>query len=117
MKILAGLAGLCLVFVFVWERVDIVRVGYQIERLKVEKVKLERERDRLRVKFSTLTAPDRIAKVATEQLGMTPPQNGQVIVVQARSASAPFFRAAPANLRTVPVEVRVASNVSFGGRE
>ncbi len=33
MKILAVLLGLCLVFVFVWERVDMVRFGYQIERL------------------------------------------------------------------------------------
>lgn len=106
MKILAGLAGLCLVFAFVWERVDIVRVGYQVERLKVEKVRLERERDQLRVKFSTLSAPDRIAKVATERLGMTPPQNGQVVVVQARPAGVPSPQAAP-------TQVRVASNYLF----
>ena len=33
MKTLTILAGVMLVFVFVWERVDVVRVGYQIERL------------------------------------------------------------------------------------
>jgi cell division protein FtsL len=109
MKILAGLGGLCLVFVFVGERVDIVRVGYQVERLKHEKLMLERERDQLRVKFSTLSAPDRIAKVATERLGMIPPQNGQVIVVQARPTGSPLPQA-------VPAEVRVASNDLFGGR-
>ncbi len=109
MKILVGVAGLCLVFGFVWERVDIVRVGYQVERLKSEKVKLERERDQLRVKFSTLSAPDRIAKMATEQLGMTPPQNGQVIMVQARVAS-------PSSPQAVPAPVRVASNQLFDGR-
>ena len=109
MKILVGLAGLCLVFGFVWERVDIVRVGYQVERLKSEKVKLERERDQLRVKFSTLSAPDRIAKVATERLGMTPPQNGQIIVVQARTVE-------PSSPQTVPAPVRIASNQFFDGR-
>ena len=109
MKILVGVAGLCLVFGFVWERVDIVRVGYQVERLKSEKVKLERERDQLRVKFSTLSAPDRIAKVATERLGMTPPQNGQVIVVHARTAE-------PSSPQAVPAPVRVASNQFFDGR-
>jgi len=77
MRMLALFIGLCLVFLFVWERVDIVRVGYQVERLKAEKVRLERERDQLRVKFSALSAPDRIAKMATEQLGMVPPQKGQ----------------------------------------
>ena len=109
MKILVGVAGLCLVFGFVWERVDVVRVGYQVERLKSEKVRLERERDQLRVKLSTLSAPDRIAKVATERLGMMPPQNGQVIVVQARPVEIPSPQA-------VPAPVRVASNYLFDGR-
>ena len=40
MKAIAFLAGLSLVFVFVWERVDVVRVGYQIERLKAQLIQL-----------------------------------------------------------------------------
>lgn len=84
MKTVTVFLGLCLVFVFVWERVDMVRVGYQIERLKRDKVVLERQRDELRVKFSTLSASDRIAKLATEKLGMNVPQQGQIIVVQSR---------------------------------
>ena len=81
MKTLALIAGMTLVFVLVWERVDVVRVGYQIERLKAQKVLLERERDQLQVKFSSLSAPERIAKVATEKLGLIPPQQGQVFMV------------------------------------
>ena len=82
MKTLMIVAGVLLVFVFVWERVDVVRVGYQVERLKTQKVLLERERDQLQVKFSALTAPERIAKVATEKLGLVPPQQGQVLMVR-----------------------------------
>jgi len=78
MKAVAVVAGMCLVFVFVWERVDVVRLGYSIERLKAQKTLLERERDQLQVKFSTLTAPERIARVATDKLGLFPPQQGQV---------------------------------------
>ena len=81
MKTLTIVAGVLLAFVFVWERVDVVRLGYQIERLKTQKVLLERERDQLQVKFSALTAPERIAKVATEKLGLVPPQQGQVLMV------------------------------------
>jgi len=110
MKILTVLAGLCLVFTFVWERVDMVRVGYQIERLKYDKALLERERDELRVKFSALSAPDRIAKVASEKLGMALPQQGQVIMVQGRPETSPPNHA-------VPAEVRIARNdLSGGGR-
>lgn len=82
MKTITIIAGMCLVFVFVWERVDVVRLGYHIERLKTQKVLLERERDQLQVKFSALTAPERIAKVATDKLGMMPPQQGQVFIVR-----------------------------------
>ena len=104
MKAMAILAGLCLVFVFVWERVDVVRLGYQIERLKAQKILLERERDQLKVKFSALTAPERIAKVATEKLGLTPPQQGQVFMVRQQPETP-----APS---VYPLEqIRVARNV------
>lgn len=109
MKLLTISMGLCLVFVFVWERVDMVRVGYQIERLKHDKVLLERERDELRVKLSALSAPDRIAKVASEKLGMTPPQQGQVVVVQSKPDGGPM----PS---IEPVEVRIAKNELPNGR-
>jgi cell division protein FtsL len=81
MKTVTIMAGVLLVFVFVWERVDVVRLGYQIERLKTQKILLERERDQLQVKYSALMAPERIAKVATEKLGLIPPQQGQVLMV------------------------------------
>lgn len=98
MKAVAILAGMGLVFVFVWERVDVVRLGYQIERLKAQKVTLERERDQLQVKFSTLTAPERIAKVATEKLGLIPPQPGQVLMVR-RQHEAPLLPSAIEQVR------------------
>lgn len=109
MKAIAFLAGLCLVFVFVWERVDVVRVGYQIERLKTQKLLLERERDQLQVKFSALTAPERIAKVATDKLGMTPPQQGQVLMVHLQTEQP--IQAAPV-ISSEPI--RVARSTTSG---
>ena len=106
MKMLAVTAGLCLVFVFVWERVDMVRLGYQVERLKHEKVVLGRERDELKVKFSALSSPDRIAKVATEKFGMSLPQPGQVVMVQSKPKDSPASA----------VELRIARNDVLNGR-
>jgi cell division protein FtsL len=107
MKTVTIVAGVLLVFVFVWERVDVVRLGYQIERLKTQKVLLERERDQLQVKFSALTAPARIAKVATEKLGLVPPQQGQVLMVHL-PGEAPSLSFPPME------QVRVAKHESFG---
>jgi cell division protein FtsL len=104
MKAITIIAGMCLVFVFVWERVDVVRLGYHIERLKTQKVLLERERDHLQVKFSALTAPERIARVATDKLGLVPPQQGQVFIIHPQPA-------APV-MATPPVEqMRVARSI------
>lgn len=82
MRTLAGLAVIALLLLYVGERVDIVRVGYETERLKAQKLILQREHDELRVKVSSLTAPDRIARAANERLGMLPPQQGQVVLVR-----------------------------------
>ena len=84
MKAITIVVGVLLVFVFVWERADVIRLGYQIERLKTQKILLERQRDQLQVKVSALTAPERIARVATEKLGLIPPQQGQVRRVHLR---------------------------------
>jgi cell division protein FtsL len=86
MRTLAALAVIGLLLLYVAERVDIVRVGYETERLKAQKIILQREHDELRVKVSTLTAPDRIARAANERLGMIPPQQGQVVLVRLESA-------------------------------
>ena len=108
MKAVAVLAGMCLVFVFVWERVDVVRLGYSIERLKTQKTLLERERDQLQVKFSALTAPERIARVASDKLGLFPPQQGQVFIIH-QQPDVPI-------LATPPLEqVRIARTMSAAG--
>jgi cell division protein FtsL len=109
MRLLGMCVGLCLVFLFVWERVDMVRIGYQVERLKQEKTILERDRDQLRIKVSALSAPDRVAKVAMERLGMAPPQRGQVVVVQAEPLARP-------PIQSTPVELRVAKHEPFDMR-
>jgi cell division protein FtsL len=107
MKALTIVAGVLLVFIFVWERVDVVRLGYQIERLKTQKILLERERDQLRVKVSALAAPERIAKVATEKLGLVPPQQGQVLMVHLPGET-PILMPQPVEL------IRVARHDSIG---
>ncbi|MDF0645350.1 MAG: hypothetical protein P0111_15070 [Nitrospira sp.] len=103
MKATMMLLGLGLIFLFVWERVDVVRLGYQIERLKAQKILLIRERDQLQVRVSALAAPERIAKVATEKLGLLPPQQGQVFLVRQQPE-------APMPESPVVAQIRVARN-------
>jgi len=105
MRLLLIPALISLLLLFVWERVEIVRVGYHVEQLKARKVALQREQDELRVKVSALAAPDRLARTATDKLGMVPPQPGQVILVNAAEA-------VPAH-DGPPPEVRVAKSERY----
>ncbi len=74
--------GLSATFLFyVWGKVDVVRVGYELDQRSKDKKYLEQEHDRLQITFSQLTASDRIAKEASSQLNMKPPGPGQVILV------------------------------------
>ncbi len=104
MKAVAFAAVTSLVLLFVWERVDIVRIGYHIERLKAQKVLLERERDELQVKLSGFTAPERIARLASDKLGMMQPEKGQVVVIN-------FEPETPANPVVAEGEIRIAKNM------
>ncbi len=81
MKMIAAVAVMMLPLLYVWERVDLVQVGYRIQQLKATYRVLERENDELKVKVAALTSPERIARIATEQLGMIRPQQGQVVLV------------------------------------
>ena len=65
---------------YVWGKVDVVRVGYELDQLSKRKIALEQDHDRLQITYSQLTAPDRIAKEATIKLHMKQPDPGQVIL-------------------------------------
>lgn len=70
---------------YVWSRVDVVRVGYELDVLSRTKAALEQEHDRLRVRLSQLMAPDRIAVEAGTKLTMTRPGPRQVVMVPTRT--------------------------------
>ncbi|MBP2644869.1 MAG: cell division protein FtsL family protein [Firmicutes bacterium] len=50
-----------------------VRAGYDLVQMKKEAAKLEKENDLLQLEIAKLKSPQRIAKIATEELGMVRP--------------------------------------------
>jgi|GEM_PF-1254448 cell division protein FtsL len=82
---------------YVSGHVEVARTGYQIARLKEEVALLQRENERLRAKAASLSDPERIARIATNQLGMVFPAPHQVAVVEVT---------APLALQPKPVAAR-----------
>ncbi len=67
---------------YVWSRIQVIRLGYEIsEALKKEKALTETSK-KLRVEVATLKSYARIEKIAVEQLRMTQPRPDQVIVIR-----------------------------------
>ncbi len=78
------LGGLVLVGVlfYVWQHIQVVRLGYQIEHLQGERIALIRQQKELRFEVARLKSLRRVEEIARRQLGFTSPGPGQVILVE-----------------------------------
>ena len=86
-----GIAGfLVIVLLFsAWQHFELLRHGYQIERMQQERAAEEDINRHLRLEIETLRAPRRIEKIATEQLHLVAPERGSAIVIERVTPAAP----------------------------
>jgi cell division protein FtsL len=67
---------------YVWSRIQVIQLGYEISNaLKQERAWVEANK-RLRVEIATLKSYARIEKLAVEDLRMAKPRPDQVIVIR-----------------------------------
>ena len=84
--------GLFLVIVLLfsaWQHFELLRHGYQIERMQQERAAEEEINRHLTLEVETLRAPRRIEKIAIEQLHLVAPARGQAIVIERVTPSPP----------------------------
>jgi cell division protein FtsL len=79
-----GLAGfLVVVLLFsAWQHFELLRHGYQVERLQHERAAQEEITRHLRLEIETLKSPKRIEKIATERLHLVAPARDEAIVIE-----------------------------------
>ncbi|MFQ5803109.1 MAG: septum formation initiator family protein [Candidatus Methylomirabilales bacterium] len=68
--------------VYVWQHVQVVRLGYQVERLRAARATLVQERKALRVELGKLRSLERVETLARGKLGMIDPDPGQMIFLE-----------------------------------
>lgn len=73
-----GLLGLA----YVGLRLEVVRVGYHLDRLETELTRLEREERLLALERGALTRPELIERRATAELGMRVPERSQLLSLE-----------------------------------
>lgn len=69
-------------FFYTWCRVNNVRLGYEVSRETEKHAKLLAYRENLKIELARLKSPERIARIATEQLGLSMPRAEQTIVLK-----------------------------------
>ena len=85
-KVLAA----CLIFMglfivellfYTWCRVQCIQVRYEISELGTHQEQLKRLQDNLKIELARLKSPQRIAKIARQQLGLVVPTSKQLIII------------------------------------
>ena len=79
--LVGGVLLLGLLF-YVWQHVQVVRLGYQVERLREAQATLIQEGKGLRVELGRLRSLKRVEELARHKLGMVNPVPGQIILIE-----------------------------------
>lgn len=76
------LASLCLsiVLFYVWERVELLEAGYNIREKEGRKEKLMQEREILLLRAARFKSPQRLERIAREEIGLIFPNEVRVIL-------------------------------------
>jgi len=79
-----GMGGvLVLVLLFsAWQHFELLRHGYRLDEMQRERAVEEEINRHLRLEIETLRAPQRIEKLALEQMGMVAPSMDEAIVLE-----------------------------------
>jgi cell division protein FtsL len=86
---LLGLGTLFFLFImiFAWQHFECVRYGYRIEQLREKQAAIEEWNHALKMEAASLTDPQRIDTLARTDLGLVPPEPGQIIQVSKSPAA------------------------------
>jgi len=67
---------------YVWSRIQVIQLGYEISSTMKAGRGLAEENKKLRLEIATLKSYARIERFATEELGMFKPRMDQVIIIR-----------------------------------
>ena len=93
-KEIAAAAGCLLLAVgtltfYIWHQAAVIQLGYQTSRLEEKKARLGTDIKRLEAERAALLAPDRVDRIAREELHLVEPKPEQVIYEDIRRTDDP----------------------------
>ena len=68
-------------FFYTWCRVNCIDMGYEISKENKKQQEVIALQNNLKIELASLKSPERIAKIAKDQLGLKVPTKSQTIVI------------------------------------
>ncbi len=75
------LLGVMISIMFVWVRMQVIHLGYDVSRIRKETRDLEEQRNGLEAEVETLKGTERLSRIAKENFGMRLPMSGEIVYV------------------------------------
>ena len=72
------------ILLYLWPQMRLVDMGYREGELQKQRVEALRRQEELRLELVSLSQLSRIEKIATQFLGLLPPQSTQIIYVRSQ---------------------------------
>jgi cell division protein FtsL len=76
-----GVLCLAAVLLYVWQHIHVVRLGYEVERLREAQAAQVQKQKELKLQLGQLRSLRRVDDVARKRLGMVTPKPGQVVLM------------------------------------
>jgi len=80
--LLAVFVFTAVLFLYIWTRLTVVNTGYDISKANSSRLGLIEKNRRLKIEFVRLKSPERIERIAREDVGLSYPAGEQVIKVR-----------------------------------
>ncbi len=76
--------GVVLVFTlaFIWSRMAVVKLGYEISKADSARAELGEKRSRLKFEYEKLKSPERVEKIAANELGLIYPTGERIVNIK-----------------------------------
>ncbi len=74
--------GMLVALLFVWARIQVIQLGYEVSRVRKDVTELADQRDTLQAEIAELRTPERLTKVASERFDMRLPMGDEVVVLR-----------------------------------
>ena len=71
-----------LLFFYVWQHMQVVKLGYEVQALKMEKQQLTNEFYYNKYRMYDVYSLPKVEKIAREQMGMTTPRTDQMVILE-----------------------------------